>query len=177
VITLKAQANTSKLFLLSSPLHVNSSLLATPENPLATPAMAEACRILVMASGNGSNFQALCDAVAGGQIPNSSIIRLIVNRGKVYATKRAEQNGIPWDYFNLISHGFQAKTENDPKRLQEARDEYDTALARKVLNSDPRPHLIVLAGWMHIFGEHFLSPLKAEGIKIINLHPALPGRF
>jgi phosphoribosylglycinamide formyltransferase len=44
--------------------------------------MAEACRILVMASGNGSNFQALCDAVASGQIPNSSIIRLIVNRGR-----------------------------------------------------------------------------------------------
>jgi len=114
----------------SLPLHINSSLSTTPENPLATPAMAEACRILVMASGNGSNFQALCDAVAGGQIPNSSIIRLIVNRRKAHATKRAEQNGIPWDYFNLISHGFQAKTENDPKRLQEARDEDDAALAK-----------------------------------------------
>ena len=117
------------------------------------------------------------NAVAGGQIPNSSIIRLIVNRRKAHAAKRAEQNGIPWDYFNIISHGFQAKSENDPKRLQEARDEYDAALAGKVLNSDPRPHLIVLAGWMHIFGEHFLSPLEAEGIKIINLHPALPGWF
>lgn len=137
--------------------------------------MAESCRILVMASGNGSNFQAVCDAVANGQIPNSSIIRLVVNRGKAYATKRAEKSGIPWEYFNLISQGFQAKSEKDPKKLQEARDKYDAALAEKILKSDPRPHLIVLAGWMYIFGEHFLRPLRAEGIKIINLHPALPG--
>jgi phosphoribosylglycinamide formyltransferase len=117
-----------------------------------------------MASGNGSNFQALCDSVISGQIPNARIVRLIVNRQKAYAIKRAEHNGIPWDYFNLISHGFQAKTETSPQRLQEARDEYDAALAGKVLSSNPRPHLIVLAGWMHVFGENFLSPLKAEGI-------------
>jgi phosphoribosylglycinamide formyltransferase len=38
------------------------------------------CRILVMASGNGSNFQALINAVAAGRIPNSKIVRLIVTR-------------------------------------------------------------------------------------------------
>ncbi|CAM1503572.1 Fc.00g011630.m01.CDS01 [Cosmosporella sp. VM-42] len=139
--------------------------------------MAETCRILVLASGNGSNFQALVNSAASGKIPNSSIIRLIVNRGKAYATKRAESAGIPWEYFNLISNGFQAKGERDPVKLQEARDKYDAALAEKVLGSEPRPHLIVLAGWMYIFGEHFLSPLQAQGIRIINLHPALPGRY
>jgi phosphoribosylglycinamide formyltransferase len=130
-----------------------------------------------MASGNGSNFQAVLDAVASGRIPSSRITRLIVNRQKAYAVKRAEQHGIPWDYFNLISHGFQQKGESDPQKIQEARDKYDEALARKVLDDDPeaRPHLIVLAGWMYVFGEHFLTPISAEGIKIINLHPALPG--
>ena len=64
-----------------------------------------------MASGNGSNFQALCDAISDGRIPNASIVRLIVNRGKAYATTRAESKGIPWEYFNLISHGFQEKGE------------------------------------------------------------------
>ena len=129
-----------------------------------------------MASGNGSNFQAVCDAVTAGEIPESRIIRLIVNRQKAYAVKRAEQSGIPWDYFNLISHGFQDKSEKDPAKLQEARDKYDAALARKILDGDSRPHLIVLAGWMQVFGNDFLDPLSAEGIKIINLHPALPGR-
>lgn len=130
-----------------------------------------------MASGNGSNFQALIDAVASAQIPNSRITQLIVNRGKAYATKRAEANNIPWEYFNLISHGFQSKADTDPAKLQQARDNYDAALAKKILESDKRPHLIVLAGWMYIFGEHFLDPIGAEGIKVINLHPALPGEI
>ncbi|SPQ21432.1 f5e78ac6-8bb8-4f31-a9b2-e0b461118320 [Thermothielavioides terrestris] len=139
--------------------------------------MADPCRIVVMASGNGSNLQALIDAVAAGRIPYSKIVRLIVNRGKAYATTRAEQAGIPWEYFNLISHGFQAKGENDPAKVQEARDKYDAALAEKVVNGDFKPDLIVLAGWMYVFGKRFLDPIDAAGIKIINLHPALPGRY
>ncbi|KJZ74871.1 hypothetical protein HIM_05780 [Hirsutella minnesotensis 3608] len=130
-----------------------------------------------MASGNGSNFQALCDGVASGRIPDATICRLIVNRGKAYATTRAEKHNIPWEYYNLISHGFQARGETDPARLQQARDKYDAALAEKVLASEPRPQLIVLAGWMYIFGEKFLDPVGAAGIRVINLHPALPGKY
>ncbi|KAH8886382.1 phosphoribosylglycinamide formyltransferase [Thozetella sp. PMI_491] len=139
--------------------------------------MPSPCLILVMASGNGSNFQALINAVGEGKIPNSKIIRLIVNRKKAYAVQRAEQAGIPSEYFNLISNGFQAAGEKDPQKLQEARDKYDAALATKILQDEPRPDLIVLAGWMYVFGKSFLDPLKAAGIQIINLHPALPGRY
>ena len=131
-----------------------------------------------MASGNGSNFQALIDAVASGKIARSEIIRLYVNRGKAYATKRAEQAGIPWEYFNLISNGFQAKGEKDARKLQEARDRYDAALAERLLKDEvSRPDLVVLAGWMYVFGKGFLDPLEAQGIRIINLHPALPGEL
>lgn len=139
--------------------------------------MAATCRILVMASGNGSNFQALIDAVADGRIPDSTIVQLVVNRGKAYATTRADNSNIPWEYFNLIAHGFQAKTDKDPESIQQARNKYDAALASKILESDQRPDLIVLAGWMYIFGEHFLDPISKAGIRIINLHPALPGGF
>ncbi|OIW35666.1 phosphoribosylglycinamide formyltransferase [Coniochaeta ligniaria NRRL 30616] len=140
--------------------------------------MSEPCRIVVMASGNGSNFQALIDAIASGKIANSKIIRLYVNRGKAYATQRAEQAGIPWEYFNLISNGFQAKGEKDAQKLQEARDRYDAALAQRLLrDEESRPDLVVLAGWMYVFGKQFLDPLEAQGIKIINLHPALPGAY
>lgn len=51
------------------------------------------CRVLVMASGFGSNFQALIDAVAAGRIRNSKIIRLVVNRRNVQSIKRAESAG------------------------------------------------------------------------------------
>lgn len=157
---------------LSVTQHIN---LITPHTPhLHT--MAEPCRIVVMASGNGSNFQALIDAVAAGRIADSKITRLIVNRGKAYATTRADLAGIPWEYFNLISNGFQAKGEKDPQKVQESRDKYDAALAEKLLQGDYKPDLVVLAGWMYVFGKHFLDPLDAAGIKIINLHPALPGK-
>lgn len=131
------------------------------------------CRILVMASGNGSNFQALINAVAEGRIPNSKIVRLVVNRAKAYSTTRADQAGIPWEYFNLISNGFLAKGEKDEAKVKEARERYDAALAEKILSTaaSERPELVVLAGWMHVFGRTFLEPLEKEGIKVINLHP------
>ncbi|KAF4120327.1 phosphoribosylglycinamide formyltransferase [Geosmithia morbida] len=132
-----------------------------------------------MASGFGSNFQELIDGVADGRIPNSRIIRLIVNRKSAYAVKRAENGGIPWDYFNLISDGFLPKGEKDEAKVSEARYKYDAALAEKVLSAseDQKPELIVLAGWMHVFSAGFLQPIQKAGIKVINLHPALPGIF
>lgn len=155
----------------SHPAHDN-----TPPKSVTMP---EPCRILVMASGNGTNFQALIDAIASNTIPNSKITRLIVNRAKAYATTRAEKANIPWEYFNLIGGGFLPKGEKNEQVVAAAREKYDAALAQKVLSlgEDERPELIVLAGWMYVFSGEFLRPLEKEGIRIINLHPALPGEF
>ena len=102
-----------------------------------------------MASGNGSNFQALIDAVQAQRISDSQIVRLFVNRNKAYAVTRAENAGIPCTYFNLISRGFQAKDEKDADKLKEARSRYDAALAEVVLQDTP--DLLICAGWMHVF--------------------------
>ena len=107
------------------------------------------CRIVVMASGNGSNFQALIDAIKAQRISNSQIVRLIVNRKKAYAVTRAENVGIPCTYFNMISEGFQPKEEKDPEKLKEVRSKYDAALAELVLQDTV--DLVILAGWMHVF--------------------------
>lgn len=66
-----------------------------------------------------------------------------------------------------------------------ARADYDAEVAWIVLNA--KPDVVVLAGWMHIFGDGFLELLgghKAlDGVRepvpipVINLHPALPGAF
>ncbi|KAL1736517.1 formyl transferase [Schizophyllum commune] len=53
------------------------------------------------------------------------------------------------------------------------RDDYDAAVADIV--RDARPDLVVLAGWMHVLGTHFLDRL--QDVPVINLHPALPGAF
>ena len=61
--------------------------------------------------------------------------------------------------------------------VDRAREEYDADLAKLILSTTPRPDLIVCAGWMHIVTGAFLGPIAAANIKIINLHPALPGEF
>lgn len=70
----------------------------------------EPCRILVMASGFGSNFQALIDAaVSTGELQNSRIISLITNRKGAHATARADKAG---NYFFLFQILYKEKTVN-----------------------------------------------------------------
>ncbi|KAK5629980.1 hypothetical protein RRF57_005695 [Xylaria bambusicola] len=153
-------------------------------------------RISCLASGNGSNLQALIDASASGIIAGT-IVKVTVNRKDAYAVKRAEsaQPPIPTDYFNLVKHGFLAPGEKDPEKVKEARFAYDTALAARILAD--KPDLIVLAGWMHALPFHcpwllslkspwlksnnvvmstgFLNPVAAAGVPIINLHRMYDG--
>ncbi|KAH7369068.1 phosphoribosylglycinamide formyltransferase [Plectosphaerella cucumerina] len=133
------------------------------------------CRLTVLCSGNGSNLQALIDACESGKIPRSKIIKVIVNRKNAYATTRAANAGIPTQYFNLVSGGFQQKGEKDEAKLKDARARYDAALADVILQD--KPDLVVLAGWMHVFSQPFLTPLDAANVQAINLHPALPGQY
>jgi phosphoribosylglycinamide formyltransferase len=65
----------------------------------------------------------------------------------------------------------------NPTDIEEARTSYDADLAKIILNLSPTPSLIVCAGWMHIVTPAFLTPISAARIRIINLHPALPGEF
>ncbi|KAJ0278944.1 hypothetical protein COL940_007028 [Colletotrichum noveboracense] len=109
---------------------------------------AQTCRISMLCSGSGTNLQAIIDAVQNGQISNSKIIKVIVNRAKAFSVQRAKDAGIPHDYFNLVSQGFVAKGEKDEAKLKAGRARYDAELAQKVLGD--KPDLVVLAGWMHI---------------------------
>ena len=127
-----------------------------------------------MASGNGSNLQALLDACRDGTIP-ATITNVIVNRKTAYAMQRAAAAGVPCEYVNLVKGGYHTAGEKDAEKLAVARSRYDADLARIVVDLRPRPDLIVLAGWMHVFTPDFLDPIAKAGIDVINLHPALPG--
>lgn len=89
---------------LSNRQSTSKSQTLPPQRATAKMAGQPPCRIVVMASGNGSNFQALIDAVADNTIPNSVITRLFVNRAKAYATTRADKAGrksLPLSAFSL----------------------------------------------------------------------------
>ena len=50
-------------------------------------------KLVVMASGGGTNMQAVLDACESGFIP-ARVVGLIVSRPDAYALKRAEDHGI-----------------------------------------------------------------------------------
>ena len=121
--------------------------------------------IVVLASGAGSNLQALLDAVEDGRL-DAEIVAVIVNRRSAYAQKRAATNNIETAFFGLQPYL------NCHEDRVEARRRYDADLAAMVLSH--RPDLVVLAGWMHLFTMEFLRHFPG---RVMNLHPALPGEF
>jgi phosphoribosylglycinamide formyltransferase len=95
-----------------------------------------------------------------------------ISRKAAYGLERAAKASIPTTYHNLVPY-----KKKNPDNTDAARQQYDADLASIVLSLSPRPSLIVCAGWMHIVTPAFLTPIAGAGIKIINLHPALPGEF
>ena len=121
--------------------------------------------LVVLASGSGTNLQALIDAAAAGRI-QAEVTKVIVNRRGVTARERARRAGIPEECRLL---GPYLEGHPDP---QAARSRYDADLADAVAAG--RPDLVVLAGWMHLLSMAFLDRFPRQ---VINLHPALPGMF
>jgi len=118
-------------------------------------------RLVVMISGSGTNLQALINAARNGVL-DADIVAVVSNRKEAFGLQRAAQAGIETLYFPLKPYTAQGLS----------RAAYDADLAARV--DDFEPDLIVLAGWMHVLGEEFLSRFPDQ---VINLHPALPGAF
>lgn len=123
-------------------------------------------RLVVLATGSGSNLQAILDACADGTL-EAEVVLVVVNRRTAYAAERAAAAGVPSVYRPMGP--FREAVPDDARR---ARERYDAALAAEI--ADARPDLIVQAGWMHLFTSAFLD--RFPGM-VVNLHPALPGAF
>lgn len=113
--------------------------------------------IAVFASGNGSNFAAIAEAVKTGKI-KASLKALIVDKPKAYVISRAKEYNIPCYIVKLKD--FNNKEEYEEKIVS----------ILKPLNID----LICLAGYMKICDEVLLNNYPN---KIINIHPALLPAF
>lgn len=118
-------------------------------------------RLVIMASGSGSNLQAILDAIAGGEL-KAEVVLVVSNHGQAYALERARRAKIPTLVFPLEPY----------RSAGRSREAYDADLVAQI--NLFRPDLIVLAGWMHILSPAFLDSFPSQ---VINLHPALPGQF
>lgn len=114
-------------------------------------------RLVVLVSGNGSNLQAILDAIQAEKLP-AEVCAVISNKKDVYALERARRAGIP-----ALVH---------PKYKMQLRENYDSLLAGLV--AAYQPDWVVLAGWMRVLTMAFIEHFPH---RIINLHPALPDQF
>ena len=114
-------------------------------------------RCAVLASGRGSDFQAICDAVAAGTCP-VQLVRLITDNPSAKAIERAHRAGVSVTVVDWTSF---------PDRTA-----YEAALREAMAVSGAE--LFVLAGYMRL-----LSPetVRAFPDRMINIHPALLPAF
>jgi len=124
-------------------------------------------KVVVLISGNGSNLQAIIDAVEAKSL-DAEVALVVANKSTAYGLERAKKHAIP----TLVMTTQPFKQEFGATGSW--RREYDLALAKAIKIACPDAKLIVLAGWMHILSQDFLQTLD---LPVINLHPALPGSF
>ncbi len=119
--------------------------------------MARKLKIGVLASGNGSNLQAILDRSQRGDLP-VEVVCVLTNRSSAFALERARMHGITAIHL-------------DHKEFS-GREAYDAALV-----SNLKAHgveLVVLAGFMRIITKVLLDAFPAA---VMNIHPALLPSF
>ena len=112
-------------------------------------------RIAVLASGTGSNLQALLDAVAEGSL-DAEIAGVFSDKPAAPALQRVPE-----------TRRWSADPASFVNRLA-----FDAALAKAVAAS--RPDWVVCAGYMRILGEGFIR--RFEG-RLLNIHPSLLPKY
>lgn len=114
-------------------------------------------RIGALASGNGSNLQAIVDQCDSGAIPGK-VVLVLSDKRNAGALRRAADHGIPHRFI-------------DPGLFSD-RGMYDTNLVEELLKA--KVDLVVLAGYMRLVSDQFVDTFPN---RIMNIHPSLLPAF
>lgn len=110
----------------------------------------------VLASGRGTDFQSIVDAVERGEL-DVNISILICNNKDALVIERAKRHGIDWRY---IDH--RGKT----------REEFEREVVKAL--KEKNVELVVFAGFMRLVTSFLINEFKN---RIINIHPSLLPSF
>ncbi|HOX33001.1 MAG TPA: phosphoribosylglycinamide formyltransferase [Spirochaetales bacterium] len=113
-------------------------------------------RLAVLASGNGSNFQAIVEALraaaaAGGR--RHGCVLLVHDRRAAYAAERARALGVPARYLPYAGR---------------SREEAEAELAAAL--DEAGAELVALAGFMRLLSPAFVAARRG---RVVNVHPAV----
>ncbi len=114
--------------------------------------------IVVLASGGGTNLQALIDSQKRGELGCGKITCVIASKADAYALTRAKDNGI--------------KTRTLIRKDYESVEKYSEDMRDALL--EEKADVIVYAGFMTILGNAVCDTFKD---KMVNVHPALIPSF
>lgn len=113
--------------------------------------------LAVLASGSGSNLEAIAKAIAHGQLA-AKIAVVIYNEPDAFVKQRAEKFGIP---AILVNH-----------RDYKSRKDLDRAIID--ILSTYSIDLVIMAGWMRIVTQVLIDAFPE---RILNIHPSLLPSF
>ncbi|MDQ5857347.1 MAG: phosphoribosylglycinamide formyltransferase [Acidobacteriota bacterium] len=111
------------------------------------------CRLAILLSGRGSNFEAIAEAIEAGRIPDAEIVAVISDVAEARGLAVARERGLP---------AFPVP------RGDEARSAHEARILRTL--EDARPDLLCLAGYMRVLSPGFVSRWRG---RILNIHPSL----
>src|SRR5574341_935965 len=111
----------------------------------------------LLASGSGSNLQAILDACEAGAIP--ARVRIVVSdAAAAHALERARRHGVEVRYLDPKAHA--------------TREAFDRTVIAVLQEAEV--NLVCLAGFMRLLGKEFVAAFRN---RIMNIHPALLPAF
>ncbi|MBR4842805.1 MAG: phosphoribosylglycinamide formyltransferase [Bacteroidaceae bacterium] len=114
-------------------------------------------KLAILASANGTNAQAIIEAVRDGLL-DARVAVVLTNKEDAGVIARARSFGIPIEIL--------------PSKGHRNRAEYDILVVESLRKYDV--DTVALAGWMRILSEVFVNAFEG---RILNLHPALLPSF
>ncbi|MGH8001431.1 MAG: phosphoribosylglycinamide formyltransferase [Brasilonema sp.] len=131
--------------------------LVSPNISADTLSTQSPIKLGILASGSGSNFEAVAQAIKDGQL-SAQIQVLIYNNPDAYTAVRAAKWGVS---AVLLNHRDYKSREDLDRHIVQTLREYDV-------------ELVVMAGWMRLVTSVFIDAFPD---KIINIHPSLLPSF
>ncbi len=122
--------------------------------------MSGARRVAVLASGSGTDFQAILDRLHRRSGSPAQVVLLLASRDGIRAIERAKTAGVPWVVM--------------PRAIRESDDVAAEAAFLENALREAEAELVVLAGYLRLVPAPVVQEYRG---RMINIHPALLPTF